>query len=187
LAQKINHFYKNIQGWHNAADLYQTMVKEAASGATFVEVGAWKGRSTAYMAVEIANSGKKIDFFVVDTWRGSQEPEHLQDQDVINNRLYQVFLKNIKPAAKQIKAIRLPSTDAARLFKDESLDFVFLDADHAYGAVLSDIKAWLPKIKKGGIIAGDDYDWESVKKAVDEIFKNPKIQDEKGKIWLWTV
>lgn len=69
------------------------------------------------------------------------------------------------------RLIRKPSTEAALDFKDESLDFVFIDAGHRYDEVKADIEAWFPKVRKGGIISGHDYVEYSdfgVIQAVDE-------------------
>jgi len=58
-------------------------------------------------------------------------------------------------------------------FKDEELDFVYIDGNHEYSNVKKDIQLWYPKIKKGAYIAGDDYDWhlgDDVKRAVNEFF-----------------
>ena len=41
---------------------------------------------------------------------------------------------------------------------------------HTYDAVKEDIAAWSPKVRKGGVIAGHDYDWPEVRRAVDEAF-----------------
>ncbi len=49
------------------------------------------------------------------------------------------------------------SVEAARDFEDGSLDAVYIDANHRYEFVVADIHAWLPKIRKGGIISGHDY------------------------------
>ena len=49
------------------------------------------------------------------------------------------------------------SVDAAKRFKDESLDFVYIDACHELEYVRQDIVAWYPKVKKGGILGGHDY------------------------------
>ena len=43
------------------------------------------------------------------------------------------------------------------MFNDDSLDFVFVDGDHSYEGCKADIEAWWPKLKKGGIMSGDDY------------------------------
>lgn len=49
------------------------------------------------------------------------------------------------------------SVEAAKTFLDESVDAVYIDANHKFEFVVEDIKAWLPKIRKGGILAGHDY------------------------------
>lgn len=49
------------------------------------------------------------------------------------------------------------SVNAAKRFEDNSLDFVYIDGDHSYEAVIDDLNSWYPKVKPGGILAGDDY------------------------------
>jgi predicted O-methyltransferase YrrM len=49
------------------------------------------------------------------------------------------------------------SADAVKQFQDQSLDFVFIDGNHAYEYVKEDIEIWTPKVKKGGIVSGHDY------------------------------
>ncbi|MBU3591454.1 class I SAM-dependent methyltransferase [Polynucleobacter sp. 78F-HAINBA] len=66
--------------------------------------------------------------------------------------------------------IREKSWLAADQFQDESFDLVYIDGDHTYEGVVKDLAAWYPKVKKGGIICGDDIGWPGVKKAVDEFF-----------------
>jgi predicted O-methyltransferase YrrM len=72
-----------------------------------------------------------------------------------------------------IKPIKSYSWEASKNFEDNSVDFVFIDADHEYESVVKDIDSWLPKVKKGGIISGHDYiTWKGVKLAVDQKFGN---------------
>ena len=52
--------------------------------------------------------------------------------------------------------IKKPSVEAAKDFKPESLDFAYIDASHQYKAVSEDIKAWWPRVKPGGVLAGHD-------------------------------
>lgn len=126
------------------------------------------------MAVEIINSGKTISFDCVDTWLGSEEHYigKYKDQDVINGKLYDVFLNNIIPVKHVINPIRLSSIEAAKIYPDKSLDFVFIDASYDYDNVKADILAWLPKIKNNGILAGHDYNLsysEPVVRAVHDV------------------
>lgn len=167
----MEHFYKNIHGWDDGIpDFYKMIVNSAENGMHFVEVGTWKGRSAAYMCVEIANSGKQIQFDCVDTWEGSPlEPDHMNDPHVLNKSLYEHFLENMEKVKDYYNPIKMTSVDASKCYKDASLNFVFIDAAHDYNSVCEDIKAWLPKVKVGGIISGHDY-WQGndVTRAVND-------------------
>ena len=128
------------------------------------------------MAEQIISSGKDIKFDCVDTWEGSEEHHKggiAEDNDVVIGNLFQVFLKNTERFSDVINPIRLPSKEASKLYNEESLDFVFIDAAHDMKNVLTDIKSWAPKIKKGGIIAGHDYGGGhiGVNDAVDLYFR----------------
>lgn len=163
----MEHFYKNIQGWFDFESIYSKAVLKFKNGSKFVEVGSWKGTSSAFMCVEIANSNKNIEFYCVDTWGGS--PEHIPlGYDV--STLFEEFTSNMKPVENFYKPLKMKSVDAAKQFEDNSLEFVYIDGCHEYECVIEDIKAWLPKIKKEGMFAGHDYDWPGVKQAVNEIF-----------------
>lgn len=163
----MKHFFQSIQGWFNFDGLYYNAVREFPDNSHFVEVGAWKGKSAAYMAVEILNSGKNIKFDVVDTWAGSKE--HATDPSVTNDTLYDEFIANMKPVEGHYQALRMTSLEAAELYPDNSLDLVLIDASHEYEDVRNDILAWLPKVKPGGILAGDDLPWPGVNRAVKEL------------------
>lgn len=52
-----------------------------------------------------------------------------------------------------------------------SLDFVYIDADHSFDAVMQDIIVWSDRVRCGGIVSGHDYDMESVGTAVDAYVK----------------
>lgn len=182
LPKKMLHFYQNIQGWFSFSNLYTKMVNQLTNGSHIVEVGSWKGCSTAYLAVEIINSGKNIKLDAVDIWTGSEtDPTAFNTDDEFmkyNRDIFELFKKNMEPVAHIVNPIRMPSIEAAKLYADKSLDFVLIDADHAYDYVKSDILAWLPKIKNGGLIAGDDYNpasFPGVVKAVHELFTKEQI------------
>lgn len=79
---------------------------------------------------------------------------------------------NEKVAARygnRLKAIQMYSDKAADMFQDESLDLVFIDADHSYEAVKKDIIKYTPKIKKNGLLTGHDIDYPGVNRAVREL------------------
>ena len=176
----MKHIYQEEQfgeNWFGYEELYKSFVDRLNDGSTIVEVGSWKGKSASYLAVEILNSTKNIKLYCVDTWKGSDE--HRSDQIIIEDVLYELFLNNIKTLLNVIRPIRQNSIKASKLFEDNSLDVVFIDADHSYDAVKSDIEAWYPKVKNKGIIAGHDYGgWPGVTRAVNERFlTNIKVKD----------
>lgn len=184
----MRHFYSKIQGWFGAKELYRAVVDIFGNGAHFVEIGAWKGQSAAFMAVEIINSNKDITFDVIDTWQGSEEhvnPKSPSFEPVLAEKgtIYPVFEENLKPVIASINPIISTSVDASKRYEDNSLDFVFVDGAHDYKSVSEDIKCWLPKVKENGIIAGDDYDWPGVKQSVNENFMDDLwIHD--NNIWI---
>lgn len=49
------------------------------------------------------------------------------------------------------------SEQAAKWVADNSLDFVFIDANHQYEFVKQDLALWVPKVRLGGIVSGHDY------------------------------
>jgi predicted O-methyltransferase YrrM len=161
-----------VAGWFGRLDVafYQHQVRRVGPRARFVEIGSWKGRSAVCMASAIRRSGKRIELTCVDTWRGSDE--HQDMRVVRDDRLYHEFLRNTAPLREYIRPLRLPSVAAAAEFADGSLDFVFIDAAHDYESVTADIRAWAPKVKPDGVLAGHDYqaDWPGVVKAVEEAF-----------------
>jgi len=152
----IPHIYHQPEfgeDWFTYPGLYQEMVKRFPSGSKFVEIGSWKGKSSAFMAVEIANSGKQIDFYCIDTFEGSVEHQNNPELPY----LYDIFKNNMKPVEGYYQDIRMPSMEAVQKFENETLDFVFIDGSHEYEDIKDDIQSWLPKVKRGGVLAGHDY------------------------------
>jgi hypothetical protein len=156
----MDHYWLDLPGpvWFSGADIYRDFVESVTGPVIAVELGAWKGRSTSCMGVEIANSGKPIRFFTIDHWLGSEgEDAHDEDDDLGSGRLFEVFKQNIGPVADYVTVIRDDSRAAASRFDDASVDFLYVDASHSYDGVLGDLIAWYPKVKVGGVIAGDDW------------------------------
>ena len=60
--------------------------------------------------------------------------------------------------------IRKTSADALGEIGDESLDFVYIDANHDFPNFIFDLHNWSKKVKMGGIISGHDYTIFSFKK-----------------------
>ena len=180
----MNHYYQGIQGWMDFENIYTEQVNNAQPGAHFVEVGCWKGRSAAYMAVEIARSGKQIQFDAIDIWTGAGSG-YAHDTAVQSQTLYEEFLNNIEPVKDFVKPIREWSAPAAALYADASLDFVFIDAGHDYDNITKDIRAWLPKVRPGGLLAGHDFFASAdINRAVPELLS---VFTVNGTSWLYQI
>jgi len=189
VGQRMNHFYQQLMGWMDYEDLYATIAREAADGAHLVEVGSYHGRSLAYLAVELINSGKKFTLDAVDTFQGSEDPKEqfMKDEAAANGGSFRcVFEKNIEPIKHVVNIVQKDSVSAAERYPDESLDFVFIDAAHDEASVAADIVAWKPKIKRGGLLAGHDYSphWPGVMAAVDKAF-GKDITTPSQSCWAW--
>ena len=76
----------------------------------------------------------------------------------------------------KIKWIKEKSADATKFIADNSLDFVYIDGNHTYEFVAEDICLYYPKVKKGGLLSGHDYEYKSVKRAVDEFISKQKLK-----------
>ena len=170
--------------------MYKEQVRRASNGSHFVEVGVYQGQSAAYMAVEIANSGKNIQFDCVDKWKwGWSSLENAEEYDpskrIKGNAIYNNFLLNTFPVKDYINPIKMWSAEAAPLYEDKSLDFVFIDARHTYDMVTLDIESWLPKVKDGGVLAGHDYfdKFPAVVQAVDDYFGDSI--SVRGNSWIY--
>lgn len=170
----MEHFYKKIDGYFNFEGLYKKYANDLQNGSVFVELGSWKGRSIAYITVEIVNLNKDVKIYAIDTWQGTMNSEvHQEEISKLDTSLYDHFLSNISPAINHIIPMKSDSSSASSTFLDESIDIIFIDADHSYESVKNDILKWYPKIKQGGIISGHDYGEPcGVQQAVDEIFGN---------------
>lgn len=82
----------------------------------------------------------------------------------------------LKPFDGRYQLIRNTAVAAAPLFDDESIDCIFVDGDHRYQGVLDDLSAWYPKLKKDGLMLGDDYWMNEVAMAVNDFFKSENKQ-----------
>ncbi len=188
MTERLAYFHETIDGHSlDIIPLYMEMVASAKGGEVFVELGAWKGKSAAFMAVEIVNSGKGIRFNVVDLWEQAEFLRTLEGHPYEPATLAE-FQKNVLPAAAGMGAIiQMDTAKAAELFDAGECDFVYVDADHRYAGCKADIDAWWPKVKSGGILAGHDFcnEYNGVVQAVEEFAQREGLTIEhRGITWI---
>lgn len=162
-----------IYGYSRYISFYNEIVANSEDGAVFVEVGSFLGQSTAAMGQFILDSGKKISFNAVDLFEisdFSDEP-HSKVIEAYGGNFFEAFKNNLKNSNTEnaVTIHKSTSIEASKTFLDRSISFLMIDASHAYQDVIDDIEAWFPKVKLGGIVSGDDYDFEEVKQAVNDI------------------
>ena len=187
----MKHFYEKLPGYFNFQDIYTEEVARAQDGAVFVELGTYCARSAAFMAVEIANSGKRIAFHTIDLWNGFQ-----RQGEFAYEKIERMFSET--GALAHVNFVQSDSALAAKRFEDASVDFVFIDANHSKEGCGRDMLAWYPKVKVGGTFAGHDFfpnnpqndpkKWPGVRDAVAEFFSasgpHPRAVQCRGSSWV---
>ena len=104
------------------------------------EIGVCWGRYSEILC----RHNPKLHLLAVDNWRKSRTWESYESA--------KVRLSNLN-----VTIDRRTSMEAVVDVADESLDFVFIDANHEYTAVCDDIREWSKKVRVGGIVSGHDY------------------------------
>lgn len=168
----MEHFYHNIEGWSSETEqgeLLKTILPliNQESQIKIAEIGVYQGRGTSIWNTILINENINYQYKAIDHFEGSRE----HDKSI---NYYDITLKNLKTISDRIEIIKNDSILESKNYTDEYFDIVYIDASHEYEYVINDIKHWLPKVKKGGVICGDDYvsGWPGVIQAVDEVFKD---------------
>jgi len=142
-------------------------------------------------AETILNSTKINTLYGVDPYLhfdGFNDPMNFNQHKF--NMLYKFTKKRLSRFGKRYRHIRMSSDTAANKFKDDSIDFIYIDADHSYDGVNNDLCLWFSKVKDGGIISGHDYghiNFPGVKKAIDEFFERFDWNVNSNKSGFWWV
>ena len=154
-------------------DLIRNIGQEFPKGKG-VEVGTFKGS----FSNQIMNNWSGT-LYMVDVWRPLESGyDDSSNHGRYDGGVYTDAMENIKGFEDRAIMVRATSEIAADMFNDNSLDFVYIDANHAYDYVVQDIELWYPKVKKGGFICGHDYlglDW----------YDDPNYSDNNKDKFIW--
>lgn len=122
------------------------------------EIGVHKGE----FSEEILKTVKPKKLFLVDPWVSLIDDKYKKSwygeftsQKEMDERYKKVCQKFLN--YRNILILRKFSTEITNDIEDNSLDFVYIDGDHTFDSVCKDFDIFFKKVKKGGIIAGDDY------------------------------
>lgn len=143
-----------------------------------VEIGVANGRYSR----RIMERGKVTKLYGIDPYvRHRGYMDYTRDKTFSDMRTNAHALLDKYPNYEFIETY---SMEAVKQFKDESLDFVYIDGDHSYKAVTDDMTAWIKKLKPGGVMAGDDYirsardkRYYDVIRAVDDFVEKNNIPE----------
>lgn len=113
------------------------------------EVGVYKGE----FSEKLCKAGLKV--YSIDPWKIYNDFNNRRGQKRLDQQYEHT--KRILSTYPNSTIIRKTSMEAAEDFKDESLDFVYIDANHEFKYIAEDLYEWFKKVKKGGIVSGHDY------------------------------
>jgi hypothetical protein len=181
-----------IDGWQDTDELgwLYDRAGELSRGASWVEVGCWKGRSFFATAMGLTPG---CSIYGVDTWKGNADSVVHWEVDFPTNWVEKHFdlCANLINALRNndgVMAIKIvsPSTEApAHLMP--AIQAVYLDADHTYEGVKADIQAWRENLAPGGLLCGHDFcedeDLAGITRAVPELL--PGFKRGPKTIWYW--
>ena len=175
----MNFYYKSIpsETMSDFAHYYEHIAENLPNNAFVAELGVADGRSIIMLASMLSYRKKRANLWAVDNFSYGKDLQRSTFETNIHNcgewSSENTFLYQPNVAEKTTTTLQVMDMEtlvAATRCQDEQFDFVFIDSSHLYEMTKAEIRLWLHKVKKGGILAGHDYcDNEEVRKAVDEL------------------
>ncbi|NBT49495.1 MAG: class I SAM-dependent methyltransferase [Actinobacteria bacterium] len=145
-----------------------------------VEIGAYSGEGTEV----IAKYFKEV--LAVDPWINGYDLNDVASHQCPMKFVFDAFQNRTKGLGN-VSFRRGKSLDALPDIGDESLDLIYVDGDHRYEAVVADIQGWKPKLRNGGILAGHDWSFPAVQKALSETLADKEAVLFQGDSWAVVV
>jgi cephalosporin hydroxylase len=148
-------------------------------GMICVELGSYLGGSIARFAEIIKNRNIKCSIYAIDNWKC----ENISNESVrwsnlsSHGEIYDKYVSNIKECglSKIVQTIVGDTADIASQFKDKSVNYIFFDANHGYGGVLAELKAWKPKLADRCYAFIHDWPSQGIQDATRDVFQINKI------------
>ena len=162
-----------------------TSFMESQGYTSFVEVGCKEGRTTGHLLKSLPNATAiAIDPWMVQESSADKTRETYKDWDF--KKIEADFWNNIGEGKPRCTMLRKTSVEAAKDLFDTQFDMVFIDALHDYESVKEDIAVWWPLVRKGGILAGHDFNhkWPGVERAVAEAFNLIHVGVAPDSVWF---
>lgn len=136
-----------------------------------VEIGVWYAYNASYC---LGRWGQHVEeWHLIDPYNFENYHSAFKN-DRKNHK--KIALENTKKFSDKCVWFENYSYEVVDNYKDDSIDFLYIDGNHSYDSVLKDIKLYWPKVKRGGLVIFDDYNEPDVAKAVHEFFKDRKVE-----------
>ncbi len=178
-------FSRRIQGWLTDAEADQLfrLARESTPNhcPLAVELGSWKGKSAVMIAAGLLGKNRP-KLYCIDPFGCDENPEYQKayyDPLMRDSRrsVEETFRRNVKRSGMEHIVVPLKgySFELCRQWI-EPIDFLFIDANHEYEAVLRDFSVWSHFLKPGGVIAFHDVNnqWPGPKRVVAERITSPE-------------
>jgi hypothetical protein len=142
-----------------------------------VEVGVFKGA----FAQELLEVVSPSMVYLIDPWKGVIESGDMNGQNIEyihGNDYYSTVILPKFGVLPNVEVLREHS-DILNSFDDDSIDWIYIDADHQYPSVKYDLQLAYAKVKPNGYILGHDYNNDmcpGVVRAVDEFCNQRNLQ-----------
>ena len=117
---------------------------------TGAEIGVWEG---AY-SEQLCQANPALQLLCVDPYAIYADYRDNNQQHRMHKK-WEMAHERLAPY--QATFVRKYSAEAAKDIPEASLDFVYIDGNHAFEYVAMDLALWGRRVKPGGIIAGHDY------------------------------
>lgn len=172
--------WEGIRGFLGFKPVYEEVARTAQDGDILVEIGNFHGKSLAFLLEAL--KGKSVEVFGIDIGIGGAAQWRI-DPKLRRGCTSGNLVQNLHSCAllDKVTLIIRDSAKAAKLFADNSVQFLMVDGDHSYDGVLRDLRAWWPKMKVGGLMSGDDYHrYDTVAAAVHDFFGIKSAQDPRS-------
>jgi hypothetical protein len=141
-----------------------------------VELGVKEGK-TLFHLLQFC---PKLHMIGIDVW----EPfEGMPEEVWPHKKYYDVVMMKADMYPRRCRTIKGLTQDVHNKIQDNSVDFVFIDADHSVKEVERDINYYTPKVRKGGAMFGHDIHFESVREAVWNVY-GPDYTRHPNNVWM---
>jgi len=186
LSKGIQHYVPdkaNVQSWQDFLGLYdyaehtESVMFRLPDESIIVDIGTYHGKSAAHMAAEAIKLHKNMAIYTIEPYRWTPHYQPHPAPSLHRN----IAAWQAIGVGNYITGIVGQHTHIANIFENTSIQHINYDGGNNQDTIRQEIKAWIPKLKHQGSIAGVGY--SAVKHIIDSTF-NYIIYKPEMDIWV---